>query len=217
MNYATAEDLVAFEARIASLFNTGALPFLIHLSGGNEAQLVEIFREVKDEDWVFSGHRSHSHYLLKGGNADHLEALIEDGRSMFVFDRERNFYTSSVLGGTAGIAAGVAWRLKEEGSAAKVWCFLGDGAADEAHFWEAVWFVEGHGLPCVFVVEDNNRSVDTDRKTRRGHKDAMNRVLDSLKCVHRYDYVPTYPHGGRGPGPQVTFLPEVVAKFTNPA
>lgn len=213
MNHATAADIIAFEARIVALFNAGKLPFLIHLSGGNEEQLVEIFKDVNPEDWVFSGHRSHAHYLLKGGDPDRLESLICDGRSMFVFDRERNFYTSSVLGGTAGIAAGVAWRLKEEGSAAKVFCFLGDGAEDSGHFAEAVRFVTGWDLPLLFVIEDNSHSVDSEYRTRWGTDTRM----DWGPKVMRYRYERTFPHAGRGNGPTVTFDAETVAKFTERA
>jgi hypothetical protein len=50
-----------------------------------------------------------------------------------------------VLAGTGGIAAGGAWQLKE--------CFIGDGAEEEAHFYESVLFVQGNELPCTFIIE----------------------------------------------------------------
>ena len=118
------QDLIDFELRIKALFEQGKLPYLIHLCGGNEDQLIEIFQDIKPGDWIFSSHRSHYHYLLAGGNPDVLEQMIKEGRSMFVFDSKLNFYTSSVLAGTCGIAAGVAHTLKEQGSSAKVWCCL---------------------------------------------------------------------------------------------
>ena len=66
----TADTLRAFEQRIVGLFAAGELPFLVHLSGGNEEQLLEIFREIKPGDWIFSGHRSHYHYMLAGGSEE---------------------------------------------------------------------------------------------------------------------------------------------------
>lgn len=210
----TKESLIAFENRIKALFEAGELPFLLHLCGGNESQLLEVFSDVKPGDWIFSTHRSHYHYLLAGGSEDRLEELIRDGRSMFVFDRALNFLTSSVLAGTCGIAAGVALGLKRQGSGNRVWCFLGDGAEEEGHFYEGALFVEANDLPCTFVIEDNSRQVDTPKIERRGDNYAVNRPLDHFECVRRYHYDPTYPHAGRGPGPTVTFKPEVVARFS---
>jgi TPP-dependent pyruvate/acetoin dehydrogenase alpha subunit len=193
------QELIDFELRIKAVFEQGKLPYLIHLCGGNEDQLIEIFKGIKKGDWIFSGHRSHYHYLLAGGSPQKLEQMIREGRSMFVFDRGLNFYTSSVLAGTCAIAAGVAYRLKEEQSKAKVWCFLGDGAEDEGHFYEAVNYVSGSSLPCQFIIEDNNRSVDTTKADRGKGR------IEWPSCVTRYEYLPTYPHGGVGSKTMVKF------------
>lgn len=191
------ENLIAFEWHVKRLWEAGELPFLLHLCGGNEDQLIEIFKEVKQGDWIFSSHRSHYHYLLAGGSEEVLLEKIKEGRSMFVFSKHLNFLTSSVLAGTCCIAAGVAWSIKDEGNERDnhVWCFLGDGAEDEGHFYEAVCFVQGQNLPCTFIIEDNDRSVDTSKEQRRG-SNYMWRSWPS--CVRRYHYAPTYPHAGSG-------------------
>ena len=208
----TAETLIAFEKRIVGLFAAGELPFLVHLSGGNEAQLLSIFQAVRAGDWIFSGHRSHYHYLLAGGSEERLEQFIRDGRSMFVFDKALNFVTSSVLAGTCCPAAGVALALKQSGSKARVWCFLGDGAEDNGHFCEAVRFAEGHDLPVTFVVEDNNRQVDSSFRERWATERRWQ--WDNSPKVRRYHYNATFPHGGAGlPPGSVKFKPEIVAQF----
>jgi len=211
MNHVTKEQLIEFENRIKGLWEAGDLPFLIHLCGGNEDQLIEIFKEVREGDWIFSSHRNHYHALLSGVAPDKLEQLIRTGNSMFVFDRERNFVTSSILAGTCAIASGVAWQLKQQGSPNRVWCFLGDGAEEEGHFYEAAMFVAGHDLPCTFVLEDNNRQVDTDKPTRRGSQ--LSNPLDVLPCIRRYHYTPTYPHAGSGCKTQITFNPVIIKQF----
>jgi TPP-dependent pyruvate/acetoin dehydrogenase alpha subunit len=229
----TKDQLIAFETRIKDLWEAGDLPFLLHLSGGNEEPLIELFKEIRPGDWVFSGHRSHYHYLLAGGSPSRLEKLIRAGRSMFVFDRKINFVTSSILAGCCGIAAGVAWAVQEEvrrqnaevisdkglvvsaslttypsplttppnpsplTPSPHVWCFLGDGAEDEGHFYEAVRFVDGHRLPCTFIIEDNNRSVETRKADRRG-PDSNDAAILWPKCVRRLRYMSTYPHAGSG-------------------
>lgn len=48
-----AAGLIGFETRIANEFNTGNIKAPIHLSDGNEVQLIEIFKNVQESDWIF--------------------------------------------------------------------------------------------------------------------------------------------------------------------
>ena len=195
------QDLIDFEKEVADHWEDGDLPYLIHLSGGNEDFLIDLFKEVQDGDWIFSTHRNHHHALLSGVPRNELLAKILDGNSMFVFDRDRHFFTSSILSGTCAIATGVAYALKEEGSSSRVWCFLGDGAEEQGHFYEAVMMVQGHDLPCTFIIEDNNRSVDSSLEER-----LPSQFRFKLPgCVIRNYYTPTYPHAGNGTKKHIVF------------
>jgi len=71
-NKITKDELIAFEERIARLFEQAQIPYPIHLSGGNEYQLIEIFKEINERDYIFSTHRSHYHYLLAGGSHENI-------------------------------------------------------------------------------------------------------------------------------------------------
>jgi deoxyxylulose-5-phosphate synthase len=187
----TREELIAFEDRIGDLYLDNKLPFLFHLSGGNEDQLIEIFKDIKEGDYVISNHRSHYHALLHGIPPEVVEQRILDGRSMFIYDRERNFFCSAIIGGTPAIAAGIAWALKRKGSDKKVWCFIGDGTEDSGHTYEAVRYVDGFDLPCTFVIENNNRSVESTNEERWG------KTADyqwNTPSVIKYHYDITYPH-----------------------
>ena len=187
----TREELIAFEDRIGDLYLDNKLPFLFHLSGGNEDQLIEIFKDIKEGDYVISNHRSHYHALLHGIPPEVVEQRILDGRSMFIYDRERNFFCSAIIGGTPAIAAGIAWALKRKGSDKKVWCFIGDGTEDSGHTYEAVRYVDGFDLPCTFIVENNNRSVESTNEERWG------KTADyqwNTPSVIKYHYDITYPH-----------------------
>jgi pyruvate dehydrogenase E1 component alpha subunit len=208
----TKESLVAFEQRIKAHFAEGELPFLVHLSGGNEEQLLELFgKRIRPDDWVFSNHRSHYHALLKGIPEYQVEAAILRGDSMFIFDRERRFYTSSILAGTCCIAAGVALAIKESGLDEQVWCFLGDGAEDNGHFCEAVRFAEARELPITFVIEDNDRQVDTTFLER--WQTSWRWQWPSSRVI-RYSYTPTFPHGGAGlPAGSVKFKQSAIERF----
>ena len=128
------ENLKGFEKRISDLWDEGRILFYIHLSGGNEIPLVEIFNSVKPEDYVVSTHRSHYHYLLKGGRPEELERKILLGESMHICDSKLNFISTAIVAGGPAIAAGIAKGIQIKGEDRKVWCFVGDGAEDEGHF-----------------------------------------------------------------------------------
>jgi len=190
----TKEELVSFEDEIGELYMDNKLPFLFHLSGGNEENLIEIFKDIKEGDYVISNHRSHYHALLHGIPPETVKDRILNGRSMFIYDRERNFFCSAIIGGTPAIAAGIALALKKRGSDKKVWCFVGDGTEDNGHLFEAVRYVDGWDLPCTFVVENNNRSVEASNKDRWGESSDYQWNSPS---VLKYYYDITYPHARR--------------------
>lgn len=185
------KELIDFENHIVELWESAKIPYPVHFSGGNEKQLIEIFKDINKGDYIFSTHRAHYHYLLAGGSPETLEKIILQGDSMHIFDRSINFLTSSIVAGCSGIAAGIALAFKKKESSNKVWCFVGDGAEDEGHFYEAVRYVDGYDLPCKFIIEDNNRSVETPKSARYGSSEMI-----WPKCVKRYLYDAKYPHVG---------------------
>lgn len=198
----TKETLIGFENEMKRLWESGSLPSLVHLCGGNEEQLLDIFSEIRPQDWVFASHRAHYHALLKGIPEYEVEKFILSDRSMFIFDKERRFYQSAILAGNCGIAVGVAMTIKESGEDAHVHCFLGDGAEENGHFYEAVLYASGHDLPVTFHIEDNRIQVDTPQLVRRGMERGL---LDREPCVKRYHYTPTYPHAGSGCAHKIEF------------
>ncbi len=218
------QELIAFEDRTKSDWESGDLPCLLHLAGGNESDLIDLFKEVRRGDWIFSTHRNHYHALLAGVPWEKVRDKIKMGDSMFVYSREHNFFCSAVLAGCCGIAAGVAWASLDEAARSKrlhpidfrlprIWCFIGDGGEEQGHFYEAAMFVEANDLPCTFIIEDNNRSVDTPRDVRRGNAKGLEHLF---KCVRRYHYEPTYPHAGAATKFQITFKPEAIERMKHP-
>ena len=187
----TKEELISFEDHIGDLYLDNKLPFLFHLSGGNEDQLIEIFENINEGDYVISNHRNHYHALLHGVPPEDVENRILDGRSMFIYDRQRNFFLSAIIGGTPAIAAGIAWALKRKGSDQKVWCFVGDGTEDNGHLAEAIRYVDGWDLPCTFVIESNDRSCEASNADRWGK--TAHPEWNSPSVI-RYKYNCTYPH-----------------------
>ena len=58
--------LIKFENDIASIFNSGKIRAPVHLYHGNEDKIIEIFKKINKQDWVFCSWRSHYQCLLKG-------------------------------------------------------------------------------------------------------------------------------------------------------
>jgi pyruvate dehydrogenase E1 component alpha subunit len=198
----TPEALTGFEKRVAQLFEEGKIHAPIHLSGGNEKDLITLFSFIKPEDWIVSTHRSHYHYLLKGGDPKKLMGEIQGlesgccggrGRSMNPMDLSLNFVTTAIVGGGCAVACGIALALQKEGTEAGVFCFVGDGGEDTGHFMEAARFAESRKLPVTFVVEDNDLSVESTKEDRWKKFQAV-----AFPNVIRYTYKRTYPHVGIG-------------------
>ena len=47
------EKLVKFEEEIAELFNSGKIKAPVHLYHGNEDQIINVFKKIRSDDWVF--------------------------------------------------------------------------------------------------------------------------------------------------------------------
>jgi len=206
----TIKELIAFEKGIADLFRQGLIRAPIHLSGGNERQLIEIFQKIMPFDWVLCGWRSHYHCLLKGVPPDVLTAKIIAGHSVALCFPEQKILCSGIVGGIAPIAVGIAWALKRQADAdptgtsgGRVWCFIGDMTAKSGIVYEAMTYAGGHDLSVSWIVEDNGKSVCTDTQASWG--------LGSDLDVARYCYGLPHPHSGIGEW--VQFQANTIAPF----
>lgn len=187
----TPADLIAFETDIANDFNVGLIKSPVHLAGGNESQLIEIFESIRPDDWILCGWRSHYHCLLKGVPPEKLKAAIHAGRSIALCFPEHKILSSAIVGGICPIATGLGWAIKERKGTERVHCFIGDMTGWSGIFQECAHYCEGHKLPVKFWVEDNGKSVCTDTRAVWG------KPRGRLSSV-RYKYDLTWPHVGTG-------------------
>ena len=188
----TKKELIDFELDIKTIYESGKIKAPIHLSGGNEDELIKIFKDVQEDDWVFSSWRNHYHALLHGIDKNILKDLIVRGKSMSVYSDKPKFYSSSIVGGTLPIALGVAKSIKLKGETNKVWCFIGDMTFETGLFYETYKYAKNLSLPIKFVVEDNALSTNTPTEETWGGK------RDIPDDVIYYKYKRTYPHHGTG-------------------
>ena len=191
------EYLIAFEDKVAKMFKEGKIRGPVHLSGGNEDELERIFTRIYHRDWVFSTHRWHYHYLLKGGKPEDIVNHLTEhpDKTMTMFDKKLNFLSSAIVGGCIPIAVGTALAIKMRGDASNVYCFVGDAATDAGHFFEAVRFADSYDLPITFIIEDNGYSCDTLIGDRWG--DEPECAVHSMR-IEYYMYDRKWPHVGIG-------------------
>lgn len=188
----TKEDLITFSAEVAEAFKAKRVKGPVHLSGGNEEALIQVFEGISRDDWVFSTYRNHYHALLHGIPREWLMAEILAGRSMNISSPKHRFFTSAIVGGCLPIAVGVAAALKRQGKSESVYCFVGDMAATTGAFHEAKEYAQRNCLPITFYIEDNGMSCDTPTIEAWGGR------ASNYPAVESIIYERTYPHSGIG-------------------
>jgi len=136
-----------------------------HLCSGQEAVAVGICAALTKDDYVFGSHRSHGHFLAKGGSLNALAAEIYckangcsrgRGGSMHLVDPDIGMLGSApIVAGTIPLALGAALAasLRMDGRVAV--SFFGDGATGEGVLYESLNFAALKKLPIIFVCENN--------------------------------------------------------------
>ena len=162
----------------------------VHFSIGQEAVAVGVCQTLRQEDSVLSGHRSHAHYLARGGDLKRMICELYGkatgcsggkGGSMHLIDRSVNFLGStSIVAGTIPVAVGVAFANKLKKSSGAVVMFFGDAATEEGLFYESVNFASLHKLPILFVCENNLYSVYSPLEVRQSSLRKNHLLAESL-------------------------------------
>ena len=192
------EKLIKFEEEIATLFNEGKIFSPVHLYQGNEDKIIEIFKKIKSQDWVFCSWRSHYQCLLKGVPEEEIKSEILSGRSISLCFPEYKIYSSALVGGSLPIAVGTAMSVKiKKEKNVMVYCFMGEMTSETGIAHECIKYSRNLNLPIHFIVEDNAKSVCTDtRKAWMQKKLSYEGVKD--KFVTFYSYNSKWPHAGAG-------------------
>jgi pyruvate dehydrogenase E1 component alpha subunit len=193
----TAEDLIKFETEIAELFNQAKIRAPVHLYSGNEEQMIEIFREVKAEDWVCCSWRSHYQCLLKGVPPEEVRNEILAGRSISLCFPKYRVVSSAIVGGILPIAVGIALGIKWSGESGRVHCFMGEMTSECGMADECIKYSTNHDLPIRFIVEDNGKSVCTDTR-ETWNQPVLTYEKEKYPNVVYYKYQTKYPHAGAG-------------------
>ena len=196
LQYKSKEELIHFEKKVAEAFNSAKIKAPIHLHGNNENQLIEIFKKINKEDWIFTSWRSHYHCLLKGVPEEILFNDILSGKSITLIYPKYKIYSSAIVGGIIPIALGTALGLKQKGILnSKVVLFMGGMTSETGLANEAIKYSIGQDLPIKFIIEINHKSVCTDTLPTWGLDDYS---LKRYPNVEFYEYDLPWPHAGAG-------------------
>jgi pyruvate dehydrogenase E1 component alpha subunit len=193
----TKQELINFETRIAEHFNNGKIRAPVHLYYGNEDEMINIFENIRQQDWVFCSWRSHYQCLLKGVPQKEIEKEILEGRSISLCFPEHRIYSSAIVGGVLPVAVGTAMSIKLSKSESKVYCFMGDMTSETGIAHEAIKYSVQHNLPIKFIIEDNGKSVCTDTRKTWNNDMLLYEGFNNDKIYH-YKYETKYPHAGAG-------------------
>lgn len=163
--YRTMVRIRAFEERIADLVGEGEIKTPCHLYIGQEAIAAGVCANLRPEDTLWGGHRSHGHYLAKGGDLRVAMAEIFGratgcsggrGGSMHLVSRENGILgTVPIVAATVPLAVGAALAAKFQRKDTVAVTFFGDGTLEEGHVHEAMNLAALYRLPVVFICENN--------------------------------------------------------------
>lgn len=157
------------EERIAGLYPEQEMRCPVHLCIGQEGVAAGVCANLDKRDYVLSNHRSHGHFLAKGGDLKAMMAEIygkasgcsrSKGGSMHLIDLSAGFLGSTpIVAGVIPVAVGVALGTSMKKEKKVTVCFFGDAATEEGVFSESLNFASLKKLPVIFICENNLYSV----------------------------------------------------------
>lgn len=142
----------------------GTVPGEMHLAAGQEPCAAGVCVHLRADDAVTATHRPHHVAIAKGVDLKKMTAEIFGkteglaggrGGHMHLLDPSVNFSCSGIIAEGTSPAVGAALAAKMKGSDAVAVSYLGDGAANQGGFHEAMNLAALWKLPVIFVIEDN--------------------------------------------------------------
>jgi len=164
-----------FEQYVFNGIKNNLFKFPIYLSAGQEyvsATIAQVMSDKRLEPNIFIQHRGHSTYLSFDAP---IEKLIDEllgrktgcangmGGSASIHSVEKNIFGhDGLMGSQVPIAVGHCYKTKHP-----TIVYMGDASAEEDYVLGALGWASTKNLPILFVVEDNNLSILTEKKVRR--------------------------------------------------
>jgi pyruvate dehydrogenase E1 component alpha subunit len=168
------------EWRLRQLFDDGLIAGTTHTCLGQEYVPVSLRPLLRDEDFVFSNHRGHGHYLARFADVERADerpaldaaaGLLAElmgragapchgvGGSQHL--RRDRYLSSGVQGQSLPVAVGTALHCRDARSGALACAYIGDGTWGQGVVYEALNLAALWRLPLLVVVENNGIAQST--------------------------------------------------------
>ncbi len=147
---------------------SGPVPGEMHLAAGQEPVAVGVCAHLTDHDTVVGTHRPHHFAIAKGVPLDAMTAEMfgkvtglgkGKGGHMHLFDPQRNFSCSGIIGASLPPACGAGLAAKKLGKDWVAVAFFGEGAANQGSVHESLNLAALWQLPVIFICEDNKWAI----------------------------------------------------------
>ena len=191
--YELQKKIRSVEEKIAKNYQDNKMRCPTHLSIGQEAVAAATGLALNNSDIAISYHRSHAHFLSKGGDPKKLFAELHGyeegcskgvGGSMHLIDLKNNFYGSTaIVSNSIPIGVGLAYSLKLAKKKNIVCIYIGDAAVEEGVFFESINFSILKKLPVVFICENNFFSVYTHLKNRQPPQRKIYKLAKAMGAI----------------------------------
>ncbi len=176
------------ELAIAQEYSKQEMRCPVHLSVGQEPIAVGVCSFLNQKDKIFSAHRSHAHYLAKGGSLKKMLSELHGkvtgcsmgmGGSMHLLDQKAGLLAAvPIVGSTIPIGVGYAWMNKLKKIKNKTVIFFGEGATETGVFHESINYAALHEIPVIFVCENNLYSVYTHLTERQSKLRNLKKICE---------------------------------------
>lgn len=165
-----------FEEGMLRLHSRRVMPVHFHISIGQEAAVVGVCSALREQDVVYSNHRSNGHLIARGAQLDWMFAeqlgraggnTSGKGGTLHMIAPDLGIpWTTSLVGSSIPMAVGTALAMKQQRRAGIVVAFFGDGVLEEGAFYEGINLAALWQVPLLFICENNAvpaelRSSDT--------------------------------------------------------
>lgn len=176
------------EEKIAERYPEQEMRCPVHLSVGQEAIAVGVCNNLEKSDYTLSTHRSHAHFLAKGGKLKNMISELYGketgcsggkGGSMHLVDPSIGFYAVPIIGSTIPMAVGIGLGLKMKESSSVSVVFFGDAATEEGAFTESLNYASLYKLPTIFICENNLYSIYTPLSARQPVDRSLLKIAES--------------------------------------
>jgi pyruvate dehydrogenase E1 component alpha subunit len=177
------------EETVARLYLARDIGGFCHLYIGQEAIAAAVALVIREQDTMITGYRAHGFMMIKDDDIRQTTiAVVAEllgreagcsrgkGGSMHLFDVKRGFYGGhGIVGAQVSLGTGLAFAHKYKGDDGVSFVFMGDGAANQGQVYESFNMASLWGLPCLYIIENNQYAMGTSVERGSANTDLFNR------------------------------------------